>query len=52
MAEIPYGAEFALVEVSVDNSGLYTTIAIGAGVFVLVILAIIIHNKRKKKVKN
>ena len=49
VAEIPYGAEFALVEVPVDNSGLYTTIAIGAVVLVLVISVVIVHNKRRKK---
>lgn len=51
VANIPYGAAFAIVEVPVDNSMLYTTIAVGAGVFLLVILCIIVHNKRKKKVK-
>ena len=51
VADIPYGAAFALVELPIDNSGLYTTVGILAGVFILVILIIIVHNKRRKNVK-
>lgn len=51
VAELNYGSQFVLVERPVDNSGLYTMVAISAGVFVLVISIIIVHNKRRKKAK-
>ncbi len=51
VAEIPYEAEFAVIEIEPDNSGTYVTIAIAAVVLILVISFLIVHNKRKKKAK-
>jgi len=49
VAEIPYEAAFAIVELQLDNTGLYLTIGAGVLVLILVISIIIVHNKRKKK---
>jgi len=49
VAEIPYEAAFAIVELQLDNTGRYLTIGAGAVVLILVISGIIVHNKRKKK---
>lgn len=51
VAEIPYGASFAVVQTPVNNQMLYVAIAVGAGVLLLVILLLIVHNKRKKRDK-
>ena len=52
VAEIPYQAAFAMVEIEPDNSGFYLTIAAAVIVLILVISIIIVHNKRKKKAKD
>ncbi|MBR5127311.1 MAG: hypothetical protein IKU69_02680, partial [Roseburia sp.] len=52
VAELPYEAAFAVVEVEADNSGFYLTIAAAVIVLILVISIIIVHNKRKKKAKD
>lgn len=51
VAEIPYEAAFAVVEVEPDNTEIYITIGVGIVVFILVIFIVIVHNKRKKKAK-
>lgn len=51
VAEIPYERAFAVVETLPDMTGTYLTIAGIAVVLILVISIIIVHNKRKKKVK-
>ena len=51
VAEIPYEAAFAIVELQLDNSGLYMAVGAGILVLILVISGIIVHNKRKKNVK-
>ena len=51
VAEIPYEAAFAVVEMLPDMTGTYLTIAGIAVALILVISAVIVHNKRKKKVK-
>lgn len=49
VAELPFEAAFAVVELQLDNTGLYLTIGAGIAVLILVISIIIVHNKRKKK---
>jgi len=51
VAEIPYEAAFAVVEIEPDNTGFYLTIGVAVIVLILVISIIIIHNKRRKKAK-
>ena len=51
MAEIPYEAAFAIVEIVPDNTGTYLMIGGGVVVLILVISIVIVHNKRKKKAK-
>ena len=48
VAEIPFEATFAIVELQLDNTGLYLTIGAGIIVLILVISVILVHNKRKK----
>ncbi|MBQ8279258.1 MAG: hypothetical protein IJZ23_05400 [Roseburia sp.] len=51
VAEIPYEAAFAVVEIEPDMTSVYVTIGAGVVALILVISFIIVHNKRKKKAK-
>jgi len=51
VADIPYEAAFAVIEVQTSNTGMYITIGIGVLVLILVISIVIVHNKRRKKAK-
>ena len=52
VAELPYEADFAVVEMETDNAALYRIIVVAVIVLILVISIIIVHNKRKKKAKD
>ena len=52
VADIPYGAAFAVVEMEPNMSGVYIAVITGGIAVILVISLVIVHNKRKKYMKD